>query len=67
MTLAIPGVFLPHQALWQRLAMCRDRLAAARFLGSFSPDARRTPGGTVGRYANATPGGGKDERSQRTR
>ncbi|CAK9106546.1 unnamed protein product [Durusdinium trenchii] len=29
------------QALWQRLAMCRDRLAAARFLGSFSPDARR--------------------------
>ncbi|CAK9060410.1 RING finger protein B [Durusdinium trenchii] len=43
------------EALWQRLAMCRDRLAAARFLGSFSPDARRTPGGTVGRYANATP------------
>ncbi|CAJ1397523.1 unnamed protein product [Effrenium voratum] len=29
-----------EQALWQRLAMSRDRLAASRFLGSFSPEAR---------------------------
>lgn len=28
-----------EQALWRRLAMCRDALAAERFLGSCSPEA----------------------------
>jgi len=30
-----------EQALWQRLALSRDRLCASRFLGSFSPEARQ--------------------------
>ena len=29
-----------EQALWHRLALSRDRLCCARFLGSFSPEAR---------------------------
>ncbi len=32
---------MSEQALWQRLALSRDRLCASRFLGSFSPEARQ--------------------------
>ena len=31
-----------EEGLWQRLALCQSRLAALRFLGAFSPEARET-------------------------
>ena len=50
-----------EEALWQRLAVCQNRLAASRFLGAFSPEARQIitddvkPGAAARRFVPGAP------------